>query len=172
MHKCAVCLIVFDANRDLESHAKDSGHSAFFCSCNKSYNRLCSLIRHINGEAGVKVFACEWCDEKTFSRLDKLRDHWKTFHKFGQRALDKMKNQGCQHNDLFNPLSVHDNSPTRSGSSFSSYHSAPPSFESDPPSHEQVPNLHAYMQNPARTGLGDLMSATAAFAVSPSTRYT
>lgn len=165
VHKCVVCLTTFDANRDLEAHARDLSHSAFLCSCNRSYSRHCSLKRHISAKNGMRVFECEWCDEKTFLRLDKLRDHWKSFHKVGRRALEKMSTRGCQHYGPLAPPSDHSTSSTVPTSS--PHHRNHASFEGSP--RPRVPGMQSYMPNPAWTGSEGVAGDNAAFSVSAST---
>lgn len=85
-HTCAVCSSPFCKNQDLEQHASAVGHQAFLCACGKQFIRASCLTRHINSHVGTK-YQCEWCDDRSFPRRDKLRDHLRAFHRFGPRAL-------------------------------------------------------------------------------------
>lgn len=87
---CAGCNTSFSTNSDLEQHASSSGHTAFSCTCGKQFSRAYTLTRHINSTIGLS-FTCELCDDKAFTRLDKLSDHLRRWHRLGTKALDQYK---------------------------------------------------------------------------------
>lgn len=89
-HTCAVCAMPFSKNQDLEQHSSALSHPAFRCACGKQFSRASCLTRHINSHVGTK-YQREWCDNKSFPRLDKLRDHLRAFHRFGTRALSELR---------------------------------------------------------------------------------
>lgn len=87
---CAECFYPFSTNLKLEQHASSSGHTAFSCTCKAKYSRASTLTRHINSMIRAS-FPCELCDNKAFSRLDKLGDHLRRWHRLGLKAFDQYK---------------------------------------------------------------------------------
>lgn len=80
-------------NYALEKHAAKERHKAFLCTCNTKFVRLATLNRHIAAQAGLKNY-CDYCDNnKGFAREDKLIDHLRASHKFGENAIAQFRSQ-------------------------------------------------------------------------------
>lgn len=114
-HTCAVCSTSFSRNQDLEQHSSAFGHQAFLCACGKQFSRASTLTRHVSSHdvAGPK-YPCEWCDDKSFPRRDKLRDHIRAFHRFGPRALRQFREDTMAETTQSNTSSSLDSSMTSS----------------------------------------------------------
>lgn len=92
---CADCPFVCSMKQDLEQHALDAGHSPFPCICGAQFARFYCLTRHINSKIGPS-FPCGLCDDKSFPRLDKLRDHLRRWHRVGVTAFNRYKGGNSQ----------------------------------------------------------------------------
>lgn len=92
-HTCAACKQTYPNNFALEKHAAKDRHKAFLCNCTTKFVRLATLNRHITTQAGPKHH-CTYCDgNKGFAREDKLIDHLRASHKFGDRAIAQFRSQ-------------------------------------------------------------------------------
>ncbi|KAJ0116749.1 hypothetical protein J7T55_009899 [Diaporthe amygdali] len=81
-------------NYALEQHASKARHKSFLCTCTTKFVRLATLNRHIAAQAGPKHH-CDYCDDnKSFARPDKLIDHLRASHKFGEKAIARIRGQG------------------------------------------------------------------------------
>lgn len=93
-HTCATCKETHPNNYALEQHASKARHKAFLCTCTTKFVRLATLNRHIAAQAGPKHH-CDYCDDnKGFARSDKLIDHLRASHKFGEKAIARIRGQG------------------------------------------------------------------------------
>lgn len=105
-HTCAACKQTYPNNHALEKHAANERrqaprkpHQAFLCTCGADFGRLGSLDRHITAQDGPKYY-CDYCDDsKGFARLDKLVDHLRDTHKFGDKAIALARNQARVQSD-------------------------------------------------------------------------
>lgn len=92
-HTCATCKAACRNNFALERHASKERHKAFLCTCTTGFGRLGSLNRHIAVQAGPKHH-CDYCDDnKGFARSDKLIDHLKASHNFGEKVIAQFRIQ-------------------------------------------------------------------------------
>ncbi|KAK7698644.1 hypothetical protein SLS64_012383 [Diaporthe eres] len=92
-HTCAACKQTHPNNYALERHAAKERHKAFLCTCTTKFVRLATLNRHIAAQAGPK-HNCIYCDgNKGFAREDKLIDHLRASHKFGDNAIAQFRSQ-------------------------------------------------------------------------------
>ncbi|KAG6358242.1 hypothetical protein INS49_014126 [Diaporthe citri] len=92
-HTCATCKVTCPNNYGLEKHAAKERHKAFLCTCTTKFVRLATLNRHIAAQAGPK-HRCIYCDgNKGFAREDKLIDHLRASHKFGDKAIAQFRSQ-------------------------------------------------------------------------------
>lgn len=92
-HTCAACKSQCSNNYSLEKHAKKESHKAFLCTCTTGFVRLAILNRHIAAKAGPKHH-CTYCDDsKGFAREDKLVDHLRGSHKFGDDAIAQFRDR-------------------------------------------------------------------------------
>ena len=74
-------------NYALEKHASKERHKAFMCTCTIKFPRLATLNSHIAAQAGPRHY-CIYCDDdKAFAPEDKLIDHLRGSHKFGEQAV-------------------------------------------------------------------------------------
>lgn len=90
-HTCATCKTTCPNNYSLEQHAAKERHKAFLCTCTTKFVRLATLNRHIAAQAGPKHH-CTYCDDnKGFARQDKLIDHLRASHKFGDKAIAEFR---------------------------------------------------------------------------------
>lgn len=125
-YTCATCWTVFPRNSDLEKHASSTRHPSFRCFCGTHFGRAACLTRHVNAHDGSKIHRCDWCDDKAFPRLDKLRDHLRNFHRFNYSSLSRLRGGP--------PVS--DNASGEGASSSASSHGSPEShgdmFNPDP----------------------------------------
>lgn len=63
------------------------------CTCGTKFVRLATLNRHIAAQAGPK-HQCTYCDgNRGFAREDKLIDHLRVSHKFGENAIAQFRSQ-------------------------------------------------------------------------------
>ena len=98
---CASCLQVFTTRRNLETHGRDAGHSAFRCHCGGWFARYDSLQRHIAAKhltsSGTTrpSFPCPVCHahdgDKAFTRRDHLTQHLRTFHRFDAKGISHFR---------------------------------------------------------------------------------
>lgn len=87
MHTCTACKQTYPNNYALERHAAKERHKAFLCTCTTTFVRLATLNRHIAAQAGPHYY-CDYCDDnKGFAREDKLIDHLRASHRFGENAI-------------------------------------------------------------------------------------
>lgn len=99
IHTCATCKAKCTNNYSLEKHAAKESHKAFLCTCNTGFGRLATLNRHIAAQAGPKHH-CIYCDDnKGFAREDKLIDHLRASHKFGDKAIAQFRGQARAQRD-------------------------------------------------------------------------
>lgn len=92
-HTCATCKATCPNNHALEQHAAKKRHKAFQCTCTTKFVRLATLTRHIAAQAGPKHH-CTYCDNKKgLARQDKLIDHLRASHKFGDQAIAQFRSQ-------------------------------------------------------------------------------
>lgn len=92
-HTCATCKETAPNNYALERHASQKRHKAFLCICTMKFVRLATLNRHIADQAGPKHY-CDYCDDnKGFTREDKLIDHLRAGHKFGEKAIVQVRSR-------------------------------------------------------------------------------
>lgn len=92
-HTCATCKETAPNNYKLERHASQERHKAFLCNCTMKFIRLSTLNRHIAAQAGPKHH-CSYCDDnRGFAREDKLIDHLRASHKFGEKVIAQFR---CQ----------------------------------------------------------------------------
>lgn len=92
-HTCATCKGTAPNNYALERHASQKRHKAFLCNCTMEFVRLSTLNRHIAALAGPKHH-CNYCDDnRSFAREDKLIDHLRASHKFGEKAIAQVRRQ-------------------------------------------------------------------------------
>lgn len=62
--------------------------------------RLSTLNRHIAAQAGPKHH-CSYCDDnRGFAREDKLIDHLRASHKFGEKAIAQFRSQARSHSGV------------------------------------------------------------------------
>lgn len=105
-HTCADCKAMCPNNYTLERHAAKERHKAFLCSCGTAFGRLGSLNRHVTAKDRPKHY-CDYCDSnKGFAREDKLIDHLRASHKFGEKAIAQVRSQArvqLQSNNLAPP---------------------------------------------------------------------
>lgn len=92
-HTCVTCKEMAPNNYALERHASQKRHKAFLCNCTMEFVRLSTLNRHIAAQAGPKHH-CSYCDDnRGFMREDKLIDHLRASHKFGEKAITQFRGQ-------------------------------------------------------------------------------
>ncbi|KAI3401451.1 hypothetical protein diail_10885 [Diaporthe ilicicola] len=92
-HTCAAqaCKETFPNNYALEQHATKAHHKSFLCTCTTKFVRLSTLNRHIAAQTGPKHLFV-YCDlNKGFAREDKLFDHLRAAHKFGESAIAQIR---------------------------------------------------------------------------------
>lgn len=90
-HACAVCHKAYQNASALDSHAREATHRAYKCKCGTSFNKHSALKRHINTKDAPKTFACTLCSNK-FTRIDKLRDHCRQYHRVTDEGLKTLLN--------------------------------------------------------------------------------
>ncbi|KAH8679661.1 hypothetical protein BGZ60DRAFT_234762 [Tricladium varicosporioides] len=85
---CIECSQKFPRKSDLDTHAKQTQHAPYACSCGVTFSRRDVLERHLNASNPSIIFPCSYCSkftgEKAFTRQDKLTSHLRDFHKIDQ----------------------------------------------------------------------------------------
>lgn len=98
-HTCAACKAKYPNNYSLEKHAAKERHKSFLCTCTTGFGRLATLNRHIEAQTSPKHH-CTYCDDnKGFAREDKLVDHLRASHKFGDKAIAQFRSQARSQRD-------------------------------------------------------------------------
>ncbi|KAF8851831.1 hypothetical protein BDZ45DRAFT_132228 [Acephala macrosclerotiorum] len=78
---CQECKTQFRNKARLDSHARQTQHATYACSCGETFSRFDVLNRHLDKFDPKAVYTCPYCSNYSDHRLDHLTQHLRGYHK-------------------------------------------------------------------------------------------